>query len=52
MINVYWEEILDKDINELREELGISSPPDLREIRKERSRIRKELKMKYENHEM
>lgn len=52
LINVYWEEILDKDIHELRKELGISSPPDLREIRKERSRVRRELKMKYESYEL
>ncbi|QLL31877.1 hypothetical protein HG536_0C00440 [Torulaspora globosa] len=51
LINVYWEEILDRDIDELREELGITAPPDLREVRKERSRIRKQLKMKYDNFE-
>ncbi|KAI9927978.1 hypothetical protein ASPWEDRAFT_157786 [Aspergillus wentii DTO 134E9] len=34
MINVYWEEILEKDVDELREEMGIERPPDLREIRK------------------
>ncbi|QLQ82285.1 hypothetical protein HG537_0H00460 [Torulaspora globosa] len=51
LINVYWEEILDKDIDELRQELGITPPPDLREVRKERSRIRKQLKMKYDSFE-
>lgn len=51
LINVYWEEILEKDINELREELHISPPPDLRAIRKERSRQRKQFKMKYESYE-
>jgi ubiquinone biosynthesis protein COQ4 len=34
LINVYWEEILEKDVDELRKELGIERPPDLREIRK------------------
>ncbi|KAF7164417.1 hypothetical protein CNMCM6106_000969 [Aspergillus hiratsukae] len=34
LINVYWEEILEKDVDELRQELGIERPPDLREIRK------------------
>lgn len=34
LINVYWEEILEKDIGELRKEMGIEQPPDLREIRK------------------
>ncbi|KAK3059979.1 Ubiquinone biosynthesis protein [Coniosporium uncinatum] len=34
IINVYWEEWLEKDVKELREELGIQSPPDLRETRK------------------
>lgn len=34
MINVYWEEILEKDVDEFREEMGIERPPDLREIRK------------------
>lgn len=34
LINVYWEEILEKDIGELRKEMGIKQPPDLRDIRK------------------
>lgn len=51
LINVYWEELLEKDVQELRSELGIQPPPDLRAIRKERLRVRKELKMKYEAYE-
>lgn len=51
LINVYWEELLDKDVNELRQELNISPPPDLRAIRKDRTRIRRELRMKYESYE-
>lgn len=34
LINVYWEEVLEKDVDELRGELNIERPPDLREIRK------------------
>lgn len=34
VINVYWEEELETDVDELRKRLGISMPPDLREIRK------------------
>lgn len=34
LINVYWEEVLLKDVRELRAELNIEQPPDLREIRK------------------
>ncbi|CEJ56921.1 Putative Ubiquinone biosynthesis protein coq4, mitochondrial [Penicillium brasilianum] len=34
LINVYWEEVLEKDVDELRAELHIERPPDLREIRK------------------
>ena len=33
-INVYWEEELETDVDELRARLGIEKPPDLREIRK------------------
>lgn len=51
LINVYWEELLDNDVSELRKELGIQSPPDLRSIRKERAQLRKQLKMKYESYE-
>lgn len=51
LINVYWEEILDKDIDELRRELEITPPPDLRQVRKERSRIRRQLRMKYDSFE-
>ena len=35
VINVYWEEVLEKDVQTLRDELGIERPPDLRETRKE-----------------
>jgi ubiquinone biosynthesis protein COQ4 len=34
VINVYWEEQLRRDVRELRAELGIEKPVDLREIRK------------------
>ncbi|GAB7345909.1 hypothetical protein MBLNU457_4145t1 [Dothideomycetes sp. NU457] len=34
VINIYWEEVLEKDAAELRKELGIEQPPDLREARK------------------
>lgn len=47
LINVYWEKILEKDINEFRKEMGIQPPPDLRNMRKEffaMKRKEKELK--------
>lgn len=34
LINVYWEEILEKDVDEFRREMGIERPPDLRQIRR------------------
>jgi ubiquinone biosynthesis protein COQ4 len=34
VINVYWEEQLERNVDELRTELGIEKPPDLRDIRK------------------
>ncbi|CZT40888.1 probable Ubiquinone biosynthesis protein COQ4, mitochondrial [Rhynchosporium secalis] len=34
IINIYWEEQLEKDVSELRAELGIEKPIDLRSIRK------------------
>ncbi|KAJ5613544.1 hypothetical protein N7528_007198 [Penicillium herquei] len=33
LINVYWEEVLEKDVDVLRAELNIERPPDLRDIR-------------------
>ena len=43
LICVYWEEVLEKDVEELRAELGLEKPPDLRDTRKaERRRRRKE----------
>jgi ubiquinone biosynthesis protein COQ4 len=47
VINVYWEEQLERDVNELRAELGVEKPVDLRNIRKaerERRRAEKEAK--------
>ncbi|EMC98047.1 hypothetical protein BAUCODRAFT_22893 [Baudoinia panamericana UAMH 10762] len=34
VINVYWEEELETDVDVLRQRLGIETPPDLRELRK------------------
>lgn len=41
VINVYWEEQLEKDVEELRRELRVEPPPDLREIRKREREERK-----------
>lgn len=34
LINVYWEKILELDIDEFRRDMGIEQPPDLRELRR------------------
>ena len=34
LINVYWEEVLERDVDDLRSELGIEKPPDVREARR------------------
>lgn len=34
LLNVYWEKELERDADELRAELGIELPPDLRSLRK------------------
>lgn len=44
VINVYWEEELETDVDELRNRLGIEKPPDLREIRKMERAARKKAK--------
>jgi ubiquinone biosynthesis protein COQ4 len=41
IINIYWEEQLERDVSELRAELGIEQPPDLREIRKQEKQRKK-----------
>ena len=43
VVNVYWEEELETDVEVLRARLGIELPPDLRGVRKaERERLRAE----------
>lgn len=46
LINVYWEEVLEKNVDELREEMQIERPPDLRDIRKMMRRQQKQEKEK------
>ncbi|MCJ1383261.1 Ubiquinone biosynthesis protein [Xylographa soralifera] len=41
IINVYWEEELQRDVNDMRIELGIEKPPDLRRTRKQLAYQRK-----------
>lgn len=51
VINVYWEEELETDVEVLRARLGIEKPPDLREERKrlrEERRLAREAKHKIE----
>ena len=35
LVNVYWEEQLENDVDQLREELGIEKPPDIRKLRED-----------------
>ncbi|KAG6318748.1 Ubiquinone biosynthesis protein [Claviceps purpurea] len=49
IINVFWEEMLERRVDDLRGELGIERPPDLRELRKrarEEERRLKEIREK------
>jgi ubiquinone biosynthesis protein COQ4 len=48
VINVYWEEELETDVDELRTRLGIEKPPDLREIRRVAREKRKKAKAERE----
>ena len=41
VINIYWEEVLEKNVDELRQELGIEQPPNLRETRRTEKEARK-----------
>ncbi|KAF1958637.1 coenzyme Q biosynthesis protein-like protein Coq4 [Byssothecium circinans] len=45
VINVYWEEELETDVDELRTRLGIEKPPNLRAMRKAEREARKREKM-------
>lgn len=44
VINVFWEEQLERDVGDLRKELGIERPPDLRDIRQREREEKKRLK--------
>ena len=48
VINVYWEEELATDVDDLRARLGIERPPDLREARRRLREERKAAKRKRE----
>ena len=48
VINVYWEEQLERDVGELRAELGVEPPPDMREIRKKEREERRRRKAERE----
>ncbi|WYZ45567.1 hypothetical protein EsH8_VIII_000883 [Colletotrichum jinshuiense] len=41
VINVYWEEQLERDVDDLRAELGIERPPNMRAIRKQERESKK-----------
>ncbi|KAB2107974.1 Ubiquinone biosynthesis protein [Alternaria gaisen] len=49
VINIYWEEELETDIDDLRARLGIEKPPDLRAMRKAEREARKKEKEAKEN---
>ncbi|OAG06906.1 ubiquinone biosynthesis protein coq4, mitochondrial [Paraphaeosphaeria sporulosa] len=44
VINVYWEEELETDVDQLRTRLGIEKPPDLRDMRRAAREARKKEK--------
>lgn len=47
LINVYWEEMLHMDIDEVRKQLRIQKPPNLRRMIREKIEMRKQFKLKY-----
>ncbi|KAF9872245.1 coenzyme Q biosynthesis protein Coq4 [Colletotrichum karsti] len=49
VINVYWEEQFERDVDELRAELGIERPPDMRTIRKKEREEKKRAKEALKN---
>lgn len=51
VINVYWEEELESDVEALRAKLGVERPPDLREIRKREREAKKRAKAAQEQKE-
>lgn len=51
VINVYWEEELESDVEALRVRLGVERPPDLRNIRKREREAKKSAKAAREQHE-
>ena len=44
VMNVFWEEEMERNVEDLRRELGIEQPPDLRDIRKQEREDRKKQK--------
>lgn len=48
IINVYWEEELERDVDDLRAELRLERPPDLRETRRNLKEQRKAAREKRE----
>ncbi|KAH7037119.1 coenzyme Q biosynthesis protein Coq4-domain-containing protein [Microdochium trichocladiopsis] len=48
VINVYWEEEMETDVDELRRRLGIEQPPDLRDIRNREKEERRQRKLQQE----
>lgn len=44
LMNVYWEEILERDADEVRAELNIDLPPNMRSLRKAAKAARKKAK--------
>ncbi|KAL2758456.1 hypothetical protein ACRALDRAFT_1055348 [Sodiomyces alcalophilus JCM 7366] len=44
VINIYWEEQLERDADVLRAELGIEKPPDMREMRRRERQARQRAK--------
>lgn len=48
LLCVYWEEILERDADEVRQELGIDMPPNMRELRRKEKLKKQQLKQKSE----
>ncbi|MCJ1411976.1 Ubiquinone biosynthesis protein [Ptychographa xylographoides] len=52
IINIYWEEQLERDVDDLRAQLGIERPPDLRQTRKDLAKQRGVARAKKETKRM